>query len=145
MKDLRVEVQKQILSIVAAGTYYPVTYMPTTVSGITVSIPTIGETAVKPASLQCNEMTSGLSDGAKFNPRDKGFVFRNWRFTAFVEFTSEVSLAFFFTEEAKNLTFEVDGYFVSVTMADLTVEHPAQQGSANGTKATVGFTVNTRR
>lgn len=145
MADLRVEVQKQILSVLAAGTYYPVSYVPTTVGGIVVSIPTVGDTAVKPASLQCNEMTSGLAESAKFNPREKGFVFRNWRFTAFVEFATEVSFAFFFTEEAKNLTFEVDGYFVSVTMADFTVEHPAQQGSANGTKATVGFTVNTRR
>lgn len=145
MADLRIAVQKKILETLIGGTFYPVIYTPTTVAGSTIPIPSVGTTPVNPVSVQCNEVTSGISDVAKFNPRSKGFVLRNWRFESHIEFSVEVSLSFFFTQELKEITFEVDEYFVSVSLADYTVEHPVQQGSHAGTKATVGFTVNTRR
>lgn len=145
MDDLKVIVQTKILETVAAGTFYPVTYAPSEKEGIDVKVPTLGVTPVKPGSILCNETSAGLTDSSKQNSRAKGYSLRNWRFECNLSFAVEVSLTYFFTNEAKDITFEVDGFMVSVSLADYTVEHPVRQGGHTGTKATVGFTVNSRR
>jgi len=145
MSDIRIVVQTKILEVLSTGTYFPVTYAASIKEGIDVKVPTVGTTPVKPSQILCNETSAGLSDVSKFNSRGKGYSLRNWRFECNMSFAVEVSLSYFFTNEAKELTFEADGFLVSVSLADYTVEHPVQQGAHTGTKTTVGFTVNSRR
>ena len=133
MEDLKVEVQKKIIETVATGTFYPVTYEAHDTLSIVAKVPVLGGTAVAPTQVLCNEVSAGASDSVKQNSRGKGYSLRNWRFECRIDFAKEVSLSFFFTQELKDLIFEVDGFMVSVSLADYTVEHPVQLGGHTGT------------
>jgi len=136
---VRTEVQKRVTEMVLAGTFYKVTYVD--------KIPTETTTTLSPSSVVMNETNSGLSTlvadtgGCSHAP-----VQKNWRFELVAAFDSEVSVDYFFENEFKKLYFTYEGLLVNVVATgDYNVTHPPRNDSHNGTKLTLGLTVNTRR
>ena len=136
--SLRTTIQNKVVELVEAGTFTAVTY--------TGNVATDTEELETPSSIVCNEVSGGLTDKAKTGATSVAYSLAGWRFECVVSFNKEVDTSTFLLGELKNLNFNVDNMLVSVTpTGDFNVTHPPRQGSHNGTKLTIGLTVNTRR
>jgi len=136
--SLRTTIQNKVVSLVESGTFPAVTYVGNTAT----------DTGVleAPKSIICNEISGGLTDKAKTGATAFKYSLTGWRFECVVDFSKEVDTSTFLLGELKNLNFNVDDMLVSITpTGDFNVTHPPRQGSHNGTKLTIGLTVNTRR
>jgi hypothetical protein len=137
---IRTETQSRVTELLQGGTFYKVTYDSST------DLPTESDEILAPTSVIMNEISGGLSDSVKHGATGTGFVIRDWRFEVVAEFTSEVSCDYFLMNELRKLNFNVDNQLISVVPSgDFQAKHPPRQASHNGTKLTIGLTVNTRR
>lgn len=134
---IRIEVQNRITELLKVGTFPTITY--------TDKIASEGVNKV-PGSIVVNELAGGLADSAAFGATSFDYVIRDWRFEAIVEFDCEVATDYFMLNELRKLNFDVDNLLVTVVPSgDFQVTHPPRNAPHNGTKLTIGLTVNTRR
>lgn len=137
--SVRTDIQKKIHELVAGGTFYKITYD-------TAHLPVEDVSTLVPESVAVNEVSGGLTDSAATGATGFDYVLTNWRFEAVAEFTSEVDVSYFMLNELRKLHFNKDDLLVSIVPSgDFQVTHPPRQASHNGTKLTIGLTVNTRR
>jgi hypothetical protein len=135
--SLKTDIQTQITMAGQSGTFPSVTYDSS-------DLPVIG-TNKAPGSVIANELSGGMSDSSRFGATSNQPVLRNWRWEMRLEFPCEVDVTYFLENEL-SLNFNLDSLLVSVIPSgDFQVEHPPRNASHNGTKLTVGLTVNTRR
>ena len=136
---VRVTIQKRVTNLLQTGTFHTVVYD-------TSHQPVEGEGTVTPSSVSVSEVSGGLSDSSRLGATSSGFVLADWRFEAVAEFTQEVDTSFFMLNELQKLNFSEDNLLVTIVPAgDFQVTHPPRNASHNGTKLTIGLTVNTRR
>ena len=137
---VRIEVQKRLTEMLENGTFYKVVYD-------SLKQPAVTLDTLAPGSVAVNEINNGLSASVRDTSSVTHAPVRvNWRFEVMAEFSSEVSTDYFFENEFKNLYFEHEGLLVNVVSSgDVSVSHPPRHNSHNGTKLTIGLTVNTRR
>lgn len=137
--SVRTEIQKKIHELVAAGTFHKISYDSS-------HLPVEDAETLTPGSVAVNEVSGGLSDSASTGATGFDYVLTNWRFEAIAEFTSEVDVSYFMLNELRKLHFNKDDLLVSIVPSgDFQVSHSPRQASHNGTKLTIGLTVNTRR
>lgn len=137
--SVRIEVQTRVHSLISAGTFNQVTYNKGT------HLPIEGGPQF-PKSIAVNEISGGFTDSASTGATSSDYVIRNWRFEAVVEFSNEVLTDYFILNELRKLNFSVDNLLVTIVPSgDFQVTQSPRQGSHNGTKLTIGLTVNTRR
>lgn len=136
---VRTTIQKKVSELLMNGTFHRVSYN-------TVHLPIEDVETLQPKSVVVNETGGGLADNARTGATGAGFVLTNWRFEAVAEFTSEVDVSYFMLNELRNINFSEDNLLVSIVpTGDFQVTHPPRNASHNGTKLTIGLTVNTRR
>ena len=137
--SLRVDIQKRITELIQSGTFKEVTYD-------SQHHPVEEVYTLSPTSIVVQETGGGLTDSVKTGATSSGMVLTNWRFEAVAEFTSEVDVSQFMLAELRRITFNVDNLVVSIVPSgDFQVTHPPRNAAHNGTKLTLGLTVNTRR
>jgi len=136
---LRTTIQSKVTELLQAGTFHKISYS-------TYHLPSEEVETSAPKSVVVNETGGGLTDNARTGATNTGFVLTNWRFEAVAEFTSEVDVSYFMLNELRSINFNEDNLLVSIVPAgDFQVTHPPRNASHNGTKLTLGLTVNTRR
>ena len=127
------------MELVQGGTFHKITYD-------TAHMPVEEVETLTPKSVIANETGGGLTDSSRTGATGSDLVLANWRFEAVAEFTSEVDVTYFMLNELRNLNFNVDNLLVSIVPSgDFQVVHSPRNASHNGTKLTIGLTVNTRR
>jgi len=137
--SVRTDIQKKVHELVAAGTYHKITYD-------TSHLPVEQAETLEPGLVAVNEVSGGLTDSAANGATGFDYVLTNWRFEAIAEFTSEVDVSYFMLNELRKLNFSKDNLLVSIVPSgDFQVTHSPRNASHNGTKLTIGLTVNTRR
>lgn len=137
--SLRTDIQKKIHQQIAAGTFNKITYDSS-------HLPVDTGVSQAPSSIVVNELRGGLSDSARYGATNQGMVIRDWRFEAVAEWPCEVDVSYFLQEQLIKLYFNVDNALIGIVPSgDFQVTHPPRQASHNGTKLTIGLTVNTRR
>lgn len=135
--SLKTDIQTQLTQSVRNGTFPIVSYDAD-------DLPVLGVSKA-PGSVACNELSSGLSDSSRYGATQAKPVYRNWRWEVVVEWTCEVDVSYFIENEL-SMNFNLDSLLVSVIPSgDFQVTHPPRNASHNGTKLTLGLTVNTRR
>lgn len=136
---VRATIQKKVSELLVGGTFRKIAYD-------TAHLPVEEVETLVPKSVIVNETGGGLADNTRTGATGTGFVLTNWRFEAVAEFTSEVDVSYFMLNELRNINFSEDDLLVSIVpTGDFQVTHPPRNAPHNGTKLTIGLTVNTRR
>ena len=132
---LRVEIQKQLLTLFKAGPFPGVTY---DVSGV----PTAGA-SVTP-SVICNEVSSAII--AKATGTGIGYDFSGWSFQVICEFVQEIDYSDFILTKLQDLCFTSGQIMVTAHVgSSIVVKHPPRQGALTGTILEFNFNIKTRR
>lgn len=138
METLRTKIQIIVADALRNGTFYKVEY--------TDGNPVVDGTKAVPQSVSCNEVSGQVNFSAARAASTTSPVMANWRFDCLAEFTCEVDVQYYLLNEMGQLTFSFDNLLVTVTpTGEVRTSHPPRTGAHNGTKLTIGLTVNTRR
>jgi hypothetical protein len=135
--SLKIDIQNKVVAAVEAGTFTKIVY-----SGKTAS----EAGTIAPQSVVCNEAPTGatVSNSVRFGATNSGSVLTSWRFECIARFTSEVDSSYFLMNELETMYLTSDGVLATI-IPDSQPIQPPRQASHNGTKLTIGLTVNTRR
>lgn len=133
--SLRVEIQKKLIELFRAGTFYVVSYD-------AAGLPSTGAEKLIPESVICNEVSSSL---AKKAGNDLTYTFSGWVFGVYCSFTKEVDYSEFVLEELKDICFTSNRCLVNATAGNsIVVQHPPRHGEG-GTQMRLNFNVTIKR
>lgn len=135
--SLRVDIQKKLIELFRAGTFYPVTY---DVSGI----PTASSEKLAPSTVLCNESSASIA--AKADGQGLGYQFAGWSFTVYLNFTKEIDYSEFVLNELKDVIVNSGVVMATASIGgSVIVKHPPRQGAETGTELQFNISIKTRR